>query len=51
MKKQNNLCQYKDPEGYVCEEAANNSRYCYWHDHSIDKTGNDVKQALVDFAG
>jgi hypothetical protein len=50
MKKLNNLCQYKDPEGYVCEETANNSNYCYWHDHSIDKTGNEVKQALIDFA-
>jgi hypothetical protein len=50
MKKQNNLCQYKDPEGYVCDQTANNSSYCYWHDHSIDKTGTDVKQALVNFA-
>jgi len=50
MKKLNNPCQYKDPEGYVCQEEANNSDFCYWHDHSIDKTGSEVKQALVDYA-
>jgi hypothetical protein len=51
MNKLNNLCQYKDPKGYVCEEKANNTSFCYWHDHSTDKTGSEVKQALVDFAG
>jgi hypothetical protein len=50
MKKVNHLCQYNDPQKYICEEKANNSGYCYWHDHSIDKTGNEVKQALVDYA-
>jgi hypothetical protein len=50
MTKKNNSCNYNDPEGYICEEEASNNGYCYWHDHSVDKTGSDVKQALVDFA-
>jgi len=44
------LCQYDDPQGYICETEANKSGFCYWHDHSIDKSNSDVKQALVDYA-
>jgi len=46
----NQLCQYDDPQGYICEKEANESGFCYWHDHSIDKSGSDVKQALVNYA-
>ncbi len=49
MKKANHLCQYDDPKGIVCEEKANESGYCYWHDQTLDKSGDDVKQALVDY--
>jgi len=50
MTKLNKLCRYDDPQGYTCKEQANQTGLCYWHDHSIDKTGSEVKQALVDYA-
>jgi hypothetical protein len=50
MTKSNHSCQYNDPNGSNCEEKANSTGYCYWHDHSSDKTGSEVKQALVDYA-
>jgi hypothetical protein len=50
MKETNHLCQYNDPQGYICEEKSNDSGYCYWHDCTIDKTGSEVKQALVEYA-
>ncbi|WP_085298960.1 ion channel [Cognaticolwellia mytili] len=49
MKKINTLCQYNDPQGYICQEESNCSGYCYWHDSTIDKIGDEVKQALVDY--
>ena len=49
MKKQIQLCQYDDPEGFICEENANQTGYCYWHDKTNDKLGSEVKQALVDY--
>jgi hypothetical protein len=49
MKKVNPPCQYDDPKGIVCQEKANESGYCYWHDQTLDKSGDDVKQALVDY--
>lgn len=48
MKALNQLCQYNDPKGIVCEEIAGEDGYCYWHDRKIDKSGSDVKQRLLD---
>ncbi|TWX55668.1 ion channel [Colwellia hornerae] len=50
MKKLIQRCQYRDPLGYICQENANKTGLCYWHDHSLDKSGDEVKQALVDYA-
>lgn len=50
MTKLNQHCQYHDPDGHTCHEKANETGLCYWHDHSIDKSGSEVKQALVDYA-
>lgn len=42
-------CQYRDPENFTCSEEPNASGYCYWHDKSIDKTGPEVKEALIEY--
>ena len=49
------LCQYQDPDStkqqaYCCQGEANSSGYCYWHDKTVDKSGADVKQRLVEYA-
>ena len=43
------LCQYDDPKGVKCTEEAGPSGFCYWHDKSIDKSGPEVKENLVEF--
>lgn len=48
-------CQYQDPEKekpshFSCDEQANDSGYCYWHDKNIDKTGPEVKSLLEQYA-
>lgn len=50
MNKNIQLCQYDDPEGIKCtDEASRYSNFCYWHDHSVDKSGPEVKEALIEF--
>ncbi len=49
MNKNIHLCQYDDPDGIKCTEEAKNATFCYWHDKSIDKSGPDVKEALIEF--
>ncbi len=49
------LCQYHDPDSneqhsYCCQQSANSSGFCYWHDKSIDKSGPEVKEALEEYA-
>jgi hypothetical protein len=48
MDKLNNICQYDDPKGFICEEKANKTGYCYWHDQTIDKSESNIKQALLE---
>ncbi|WP_346776941.1 pentapeptide repeat-containing protein [Thalassotalea sp. G2M2-11] len=50
MDKTSRLCQYDDPEGIKCtEESGRHSHYCYWHDTSVDKSGEEVKEALLEY--
>ena len=49
MHKNIHLCQYDDPDGFKCIEEAKNSSFCYWHDKSIDKSGPNVKEALIEY--
>jgi len=49
MNKNNHLCHYDDPKKIKCSEEANASGFCYWHDKSIDKSGPEVKEALIEY--
>jgi len=55
MNKIKPLCQYQDllnspQQSFCCQEEANGSGFCYWHDKNIDKTGRDVKEKLENHA-
>jgi len=55
MHKIKTLCQYQDPknsqqQSFCCQEVANDSGFCYWHDENTDKTGRDVKEKLESYA-
>ena len=43
-------CQYQDPEHFHCSSDANESGYCYWHDKTLDKSGDKVKEDLEAYA-
>jgi len=43
-------CQYKDPEGHCCPNVVQNSKHCYWHDQSIDKSQDNIKERLENYA-
>ncbi|MBL4940223.1 MAG: pentapeptide repeat-containing protein [Colwellia sp.] len=49
------LCQYKDPmnspqQSFCCQEEANDSTFCFWHDKTLDKTGDEIKEKLELYA-
>jgi len=49
------LCQYQDPDNngqqsYCCTGTSNDSGFCYWHDKTVDKSGDEVKHALEHYA-
>ena len=43
------ICAYEDNEGFVCNEHANESGLCFWHDPSQDKSGPKVKEKLEQY--
>lgn len=42
-------CKYSDEQGFSCQQSANNSGWCYWHDPDIIKDGVDDKDKLQQF--
>ncbi|MRI32038.1 potassium transporter Kef [Endozoicomonas sp. OPT23] len=41
------LCLYRGKSGGRCQESkSTDSDYCYWHDSSVDKFGDDIKEKL-----
>jgi hypothetical protein len=50
MNKINSFCQYQELDLCPCENEANSSGFCYWHDQSIDKSTSEVKNKLEAYA-
>lgn len=65
MNENKHLCRYCDPEIKInhdlsssdakstflyCPNEVNESGFCYWHDKTIDKSDNDVKNKLEQYA-
>ncbi|MFT5759089.1 MAG: hypothetical protein ACI9LM_003838 [Alteromonadaceae bacterium] len=50
MHKINQLCQYQDPKGHTCPNKAGDNVHCYWHDTSVNKSGDEVKGKLQNYA-
>jgi len=43
-------CCYSNREGWHCDQPAEESGLCYWHDPAIDKSGDDVKEQVEQWA-
>ncbi len=55
MNKEKSLCQYQDPDNspqqkFCCGEPANESGFCFWHDKTTEKSGNDIRVKLENYA-
>lgn len=49
MNKSNNQCQYCEADNNFCPNKAEASGFCYWHDKSIDKSSDKVKENLEQY--
>ncbi|SON50446.1 ion channel [Vibrio tapetis] len=43
-------CRYSNEDGWHCDQPSDESGLCYWHNPDIDKSGDDVKQAVEEWA-
>lgn len=43
MKKHQHVCGYVSPDGWKCDQSAEESGLCYWHDPKVDKRNDDLK--------
>lgn len=43
-------CKYCNDDGWRCSEPAGESGLCYWHDPKIDKSSDDVKDRIEQWA-
>lgn len=50
MNENKRLCQYKNAAGLQCQEQANSSNFCFWHDKNSCKKGDDVAVRLENHA-
>ncbi|MCE0493107.1 ion channel [Vibrio salinus] len=50
MKKPDHVCGYVSPDGWKCDQPAGESGLCYWHDPDIDKSDDDVKVKVEEWA-
>ncbi|MFG0605876.1 pentapeptide repeat-containing protein [Vibrio mimicus] len=46
MENQSLKCCYCSPSGWRCDQTANESGLCYWHDPAVDKSHDEVKDKL-----
>ena len=44
------ICKYCSPDGWQCNEPADESGLCYWHDPNIDKSKDDIKAFIEQWA-
>jgi uncharacterized protein YjbI with pentapeptide repeats len=50
MNSTKNCCQYTDPEGHCCPNLIEYGNYCYWHDQALDKSQDNIKEKLEQYA-
>jgi len=50
MKPSSCACHYASPDGWKCDQSANGSGLCYWHDPDIDKSHDDIKGKIEAWA-
>ncbi|MGY3568910.1 pentapeptide repeat-containing protein [Vibrio sp. SCSIO 43135] len=50
MKSEKGRCSYQNPDGWRCDQPCGESGLCYWHDPAVDKSNDNVKQQVEEWA-
>lgn len=50
MESQTGRCRYQNPDGWCCDQPSGESGLCYWHDSHIDKSNDNIKQQVEQWA-
>ncbi|MDN3610788.1 ion channel [Vibrio ostreicida] len=50
MESTQNQCRYQNPDGWCCDQQCGESGLCYWHDPDVDKSKDDIKDKLEQWA-
>ena len=43
-------CEYQNTDGSRCNNRVSNSAHCFWHDATIDKSSENIKEKLESYA-
>ncbi|UPQ87383.1 ion channel [Vibrio sinaloensis] len=50
MESQTGRCRYQNPDGWCCDQPSGESGLCYWHDPQVDKSNDNIKQQVEQWA-
>ncbi|EPE37353.1 ion channel [Candidatus Photodesmus anomalopis] len=50
MKLKIGRCNYQNLDGWYCDQPSGRSGLCYWHDPLIDKSNDDIKDDIEEWA-
>ncbi|RQW62388.1 ion channel [Vibrio viridaestus] len=50
MSETKHCCRYVSPGGWRCDQEAHDSELCYWHNPDVDKSEDDVKSQVEEWA-
>lgn len=50
MKSTQDQCSYQNPDSWCCEEPCGESGLCYWHDPDVDKSKDNIKHKVEEWA-
>ncbi|RTZ15312.1 potassium transporter Kef [Vibrio aquaticus] len=50
MESHQGRCSYQNPDGWCCDQPCGESGLCYWHDPKIDKSKDDIKDQVEQWA-
>lgn len=50
MESQPGRCSYQNPDGWCCDQPSGESELCYWHDPNVDKSNDNIKDEVEQWA-
>ncbi|PMJ91204.1 ion channel [Vibrio sp. 10N.261.55.A7] len=50
MNFEHSKCRYQSPDNWHCDQPCGESGLCYWHDPSVDKSNDNVREEVENWA-